>query len=446
MKKITPGLPLSFFRCITPLLGLLLLSSTGNTAPRKLPVLDRVVAIVNQEAIPESELNNQMTLLMLRLKQSETALPPLAQLRKQLLDKLVIEKLQLQKAKEAHIEIDEPELNKAIAELAARDDFSVDELQQFLGEQGLPFNKFRETIKNEITISKLQQREVGQNIHISPLDVEQFLASAAGQDQTGAEYHLGHILIALPETASAEEIAKSKKQAEGILQRLRSGADFAQTAVGESSGAQALKGGDLGWRKMVEIPTLFSNVVSTLKIGELHGPIRNDSGFHIIKLIDKRIDGKTATDITSVKKIHVRQILIKTASKMSDAEAQALLLKLRGQILSGEDFPKLALKYSQETQSASKGGDLGWVSPSTASLFFEKISILRPGEVSQPFKTDKGWHLVQVIEHRIGHTASEPMKTRATDLLFQRKFEERLVSWLRRLRDEAEVQIYLNDI
>lgn len=449
MKKISLGITPPPFRFMVRLLGLFLLFNTNiSAAPQKLDILDRVVAIVNQEAIPESELNSQMTLLMLRFKQNEMTLPPVAQLRKQLLEKLVIEKLQLQKAKDAHIEVEDSELNHALTELANRDTFTVAELQQFLEEQGVPFAKFRETIKNEIIISKLQQREVGQNIHVSSRDVEQFLASAAGQDQTGAEYQLGHILITLPASASAEEIAKAKKQAEGIMRRLKSGADFTQTAIGESGGTQALKGGDLGWRKIAEVPTLFSKVVSTLKVGELHGPVRNDSGFHIIKLIDKRIDGKTTTEIASVKKNHVRQILLKPSSKMPDTEAKALLTKLRSQILAGEDFAKLALKYSHETQSACKGGDLGWVSRTSAVApsFIQNITPLRPGEISQPFKTKLGWHLVQMIEYRIEHIASEPMKTRATDLLFQRKFEERLFSWLRRIRDEAEVQIYLKEV
>jgi len=336
MKKMARSIPLWSLSGIALWVGLCSLPTLLHSSPHKAAILDRIVAVVNHEAIPESELNRQMHMLMLRFRQNETPVPPLAQLRKQLLDKIILEKIQLQKAATAHIEVTEPELNKALTEISGRDNSSVEQLQKFLEEQGISFSQFRDNIKNELIISRLQQQEIGPTIHLSSAEIDQFVKSAALHDSSDAEYRLGHILIALPETPSAEAIAKAKQHAEQLLQRLRKGADFSEIAMGESAGAQALNGGDLGWRKSAEIPTLFAKITSKLKVGELNGPIHNDSGFHIIKLLDKRVDGHHYT-------------------------------------------PKL-------------------------------------------------------------------MRNKATDLLFQRKFEERLVTWLRRMRDEAEVEVYLNGI
>jgi peptidyl-prolyl cis-trans isomerase SurA len=303
---------------------------------KKLPTLDRMVASINNEAITASELNKQTDLLLVRLRQADTPMPSLPVLRKQVLEKMVLEKLQLQLAKEEGIEVTEDTLNKAIEDIAARDNLSTAQMQQFLEEQGIPFPQFRQTIKTEITLSKLHQKEIGQNIVISARDIDQFLNSPAGQDQTGAEYRLGHILISLPETPSNTQQQKIEERADTIVKELKAGADFTKTAIAKSAGQQALNGGDLGWRKAAEIPTLFSKVVSALRVGETYGPIRDTSGFHIIKLLDKR------------------------------------------------------------------------------SLSTEKASI-------------------------------EATRNKAMEYLYQRKFDEQLSSWVRRLRADAEIEIYLNE-
>ncbi len=302
-------------------------------------VLDRIVAVVNHDAIPESELNHQVELLMVRLRQSDFTLPPLDVLRKQLLDKLIMEKLQLQMAKDANIEVDEKTIDKTLEEMASRDGLTIEKMKQFLEEQGIAFDQFKSTIKNEMIISKLQQQELAPFITISTSDVEHFMTSPAGMDQSGVEYRLGHILITLPETASAEKIAAANSKAEELVKQLKAGQDFSQLAMSKSSGPQALNGGDLGFRKAAELPTLFSKIAPTLTKGQVMGPIRNESGFHIVKLLDKRIPGQ----LDSV-----------TASK-------------------------------------------------------------------------------------------EDLRMKAMDIIFQRKFEDKLVTWLRRIRDEAEVQVYLNE-
>lgn len=307
---------------------------------KKLPVLDHMVASVNNEAITGSELNKQTELLLVRLRQTDTPLPPLPALRKQVLEKMVLEKLQLQVAKQEGIEIDEPTLDKAVQDIAERDNLSVAQMQQFLEEQGIPFPQFRRTIKTELVLSKLHQKEIGQHITISKRDTEHFLNSPMGQDQTGAEYRLSHILIPLPEAPESIEQQKAEESAEAIAKQLKAGADFAKIAIAKSAGQQALNGGDLGWRKAAAMPTLFAKVVSTLRAGEVYGPIRDTSGFHIIKLIDKR-------------------------------------------------SPNIAANKNQNN--------------------------------------------------------AEAMRSKAMELLYQRKFDEQLVPWLRRLRADAEVKIYLNE-
>lgn len=280
----------------------LLFHSPLNAAPNQLPLLDRVVATVNQEAIPESELNQQFQLLVARLKQGENPnLPSEDVLRKQLLEKIILEKLQLQMAKEEKISVDETQLKQAINEIASRDNMSLPQLQSFLETQGITYKQFQESIKNEMTISKLQQKEIGQFISISASELDNFINSPQGQDQTGAEYRLRHILIALPESPTQNELAVAEKKAKDLIKKLKSGGDFGENALASSSGEQALKAGDLGWRKSTELPTLFSKVVPTLPVGAIHGPIKNTSGFHIIKLVDKRIDGATLDNPEAVK-------------------------------------------------------------------------------------------------------------------------------------------------
>lgn len=259
----------------------------------KMDVLDRVIATVNSEAIPESELNQQMQMLMLRLKQSEMKLPSEEELRKQLLEKIISEKLQLQVAKEEKIDIDEAYLNQAIEEIARRDNLTVQQLQKYLSDQNIEFKRFRETIKNEIIISKLQQKAIAPQISISASELDQFLNSPQGQDQSGAEYRVGHILIALPEKADAAEVAKAEKKAKDILAKLKAGADFQKTALSQSNNEQALNGGDLGFRKSSELPTLFAKAVPNLSVGDVSGPIKNSSGYHIIKLLEKRMGDGT---------------------------------------------------------------------------------------------------------------------------------------------------------
>jgi len=269
-----------FFLCLLALLGYPLLAQAA-----KLPVLDRMVASVNNEAITESELAQQTQFLVLSLQQGETTPPPMNELRQKVLDKMILEKLQLQLAK---AQGNDATVDQAIANIAERDHLTVDQLKAALAQQGFSYTQFRQARKTEITLSKIQMREIGQSISISDKDIEQFLQSPAGIEQSDVEYHLGHILIPLPETPSQEQIQAAKTQATDVLKALKSGADFAKTAIAQSAGQQALSGGDLGWRKMASVPSLFVKIVPRLSISEVYGPIQDTSGFHLIKLFNKR--------------------------------------------------------------------------------------------------------------------------------------------------------------
>lgn len=282
-------------------LGLLSFSSAALPVQKKLPVLDRMVASVNNEAITESELNRQTELLLVRLRQTETPLPSLSVLHKQLLEKMILEKCQLQIAVAEGITVDEKTLNQAVTEIASRDNLSIAEMRQFLEEQGISFTQFRETIKTELLLSKIQQKEIGQRITISKAEVEHFLASPAGQDQSGTEYHLSHILIALPEEPSQAEVEKTEASADALAKELKHGADFAKIAMAKSAGQQALEGGDLGWRNTAAIPSTFAKIAPTLRVGEVYGPLRNDGGYHIIKLLAKRSPTQTQENPTQAR-------------------------------------------------------------------------------------------------------------------------------------------------
>lgn len=415
--------------------------TTGNTT-KKFQSLDRMLAIVNNDTITDSELEYQTNLLLLRLKQNETELPPMAEFKKQILERMIMEKIQLQMATDSSIEIDDATLNQTLEEIARRDGMPLNQMRDFLEEQGIPFHYFSGTVKKELILSRLQQKEVGQHISVSKTDIEHFLNSPQGQDKTGCEYRLGHILIAMPEAPTPTQIEKAKQEAEDLKKQLQAGANFKTLAMAKSAGPQAFNGGDLGFKKSTELPTLFAKQALSLQVNEVYGPIRNSSGFHLIKLIEKRNEHGSLQD-EKIPLMHVRHILIQNSQKTSDAEAKALLTKIRAQITEGTPFEKMAKKHSEEHGSAPKGGDIGWISQQmVVPLFYQTASSLKAGELSQPFKTELGWHLVQMVERKMQKNTSEAMRNRAMDILYQRKFEDHLASWLKRIRQDAEVKIY----
>lgn len=403
-------------------------------------VLDKVVAVVNNDVISQYELENYTKLLVADLKaQSDAALPPKGVLQEQALNRMIIDKIQLQFAEQSGIEVDSITVSQALQHMAQQKGQTLEQLRQETEARGIIFDEYRELVRNEIIIQRLQSREVARDVAIAKSDIESFLSSPAGQDNSGTEYRISHILLLAPESPTPAALKQVQLKAEEIVASLKKGADFQKTAMAKSAGRQALNGGDLGWRNTGELPTLFVNYVPTMQIGDIVGPIRSAGGFHIIKLQDKR----AANEEQSIE-THVRHILIVPDKNTSSEEAKSVLAGIRKQIIKGGDFSKIAAKKSQDIRSASKGGDMGWVNEqSVLPKFYEVMSKLRNNEISEPFLTEDGWNLVQVLDRRTRHTSNEAAWNRAMEILTIRKTNEAIEAWTKRIRDEARVSILL---
>lgn len=403
-------------------------------------VLDKVVAVVNNDVISQYELENYTKLLVVDLKaQSDAALPPKDVLQEQALNRMILDKIQLQIAEQSGIEVDSITVSQALQHLAQQKGQTLESLRQETEARGIMFDEYRELVRNEIIIQRLQAREVSRDVAIAKSDIESFLSSPAGQDNSGTEYKISHILLLAPESPTPTALKQVQSKAEEIVASLKKGADFQKTAMAKSAGRQALNGGDLGWRNTGELPTLFVNYVPTMQVGDIVGPIRSAGGFHIIKLQDKR----TANEEHSIE-THVRHILIVPDKNTSSEEAKVVLAGIRKQIVKGGDFSKIAAKKSQDIRSASKGGDMGWVNEqSVLPKFYEVMSKLRNNEISEPFLTEDGWNLVQVLDRRTRHTSNEAAWNRAMEILTIRKTNEAIEAWTKRIRDEARVSILL---
>ncbi len=407
--------------------------------------IDSIMAIVNDTVITSSELEEQTRTIKQQLRQQNTPVPADESLQKQVLERLITNSLQLQLAASTGIRVDDDTLNRAINRIAEQNKLSLTEFRSLLEKDGFSFDKFREDIRGEIIITRLRQRQVDSRITVTDQEVAQFLAAQARQGKSDDSYRLGHILIALPEAASPEQIQTARQKAEKILEKLQTGsagdANFKETAIALSNGQQALEGGDLGWRSAGQLPSLFAPLVPTMKTGDISGIVRSASGFHIIKLLDYR-GGKRHM----VTQTLARHILIRTTELITDDDASIRLQKIVQRIKKGEDFAELARMYSDDKLSAIKGGDLGWVSPGEMVPVFEQaMNELPPENISTPFKSEFGWHIVQVQERREHDNTEEYTRSQAQDALRSRKIEEEYQNWLRRLRDEAYVEYRLND-
>lgn len=400
--------------------------------------IDRIVAVVNEDVITQTELEEQMRLVAQQLRGQNTAPPPAAVLQRQVLERIVLARLQLQLAQNFGIQVDDTTLNRALENIAAQNKMSLREFRDVLERDGYRFERFREDIRREIIVSRLRQREVDNRVIVTDQEVDNLLATQAAQGGAEDDYHLSHILLAVPEGASPEQIAAVQREAEALLERLRAGADFSELAISRSDGQQALQGGDLGWRKLAQLPTLFADAVPRMQVGQVSTPIRSPSGFHLIRLNDRR---GQATERNVVAQTHVRHILIRPNEVTTASEARLRLERLRERIEGGEDFAELARAHSDDRASATKGGDLGWVSPGEMVADFDRaVAEVPKGAVSSPFRTDFGWHIAQVLDRRDFDNTEEYQRTRAREDVRQRKIEEEYQIWLRRLRDESFVE------
>ena len=403
--------------------------------------LDRIVAVVNDDVIMQSELQARMDLVRGSLEDAGTPLPPEDILARQVLERLVIDHIQIQLAAEAGERVEDEELDRTMADLAARNNLDMAEFRAILEREGHDFAELREEIRQELLVARMHRRFVSSRIGVSPRDIDDYLATLDKQEGGNREYRLGHILIAVPEGASPEEMEASEEEAHALLQELRAGLDFAQAAVTHSDGQQALNGGDLGWRRASELPTLFADLVPRLSTGEVSEPIRSPSGFHLVKIVDSR-HGETHL----VTQTRARHILITPNEVTSDAEARARLAQLRERIALGDDFSELARAHSDDSGTAAIGGDLGWTVPGSLPLpLSEAIVALGESELSAPLRTELGWHLVQVVERRAYDGTEEVRRAAAARAIRERKFEEELQTWLRQIRQEAYVELRLQE-
>ena len=403
--------------------------------------LDRIVAIVNSDVISQSELDGHTRLVAADMRQQAGTELPRDVLQRQVLNRMIIDKIQLQMAEQVGIEVDSIAVSQAMHDMARQNGQTLEDFKISTQARGIDFNSYRETIRTDMITQTLQSREVGQEINVSKNDIESFLNSPAGQDQSGTEYRISHILIATSESPSPEALKRAQSEAQDIVTKLKSGDEFQKIAMTKSAGRQALKGGDLGWRTTGELPTLFVSYVPTMQVGDIAGPIRSASGFHIIKLQEKRVSAEESRTET-----HVRQIFVKTDANTSNEEAKAALHALQQKIKKGANFAKLAAQKSQEARTAEKGGDMGWVNEKIVlPKFYQVMTKLRNNEVSEPFQTDEGWHLIQVLARRTQRSSDEAAWNKAREVLTMRKANEVLEAWTKRIRDDAQVEILLAD-
>lgn len=402
--------------------------------------LDRVVAIVDEDVVLESELNDRAQAVLLRLKGQYTELPDEAVLRKQVLEQLIVERVQMGLAKRYEIKVEDEEVDQAIGRIREKNKMNEQQFEADLTRQGLNMAALRNQVRNEITISHLQQGVVSNRIKISPQEIDNFLASSDGKFATSPDFHIGHILIAIPSSADAEAIAAAEQKAKDIYQKLQNGADFAQLAIANSNDQAALQGGDIGWRKLAQLPELFGNQLAGLNTGLVTAPFRSGAGFHILKNIEQRGGGQQLIEQT-----HARHILVKTSEIMDESQAREKLLALKDRIEKGEDFAKLAKANSEDTGSMLSGGDLGWSSPGMFVAAFEEAMSNTPiGKISRPFKSQFGWHILEVLERRKEDMSEQMKRNQAQNMIRSRRFDEEFQLWLTQIREEAFVEVKLN--
>lgn len=401
--------------------------------------IDAIVAVVNDEVILSSDLDEKMTIIKQQLTAKGTIPPRERILRRQVLERLISDRLQIQLSKRQGIRISDQRLNDTIQNIARQNNMALKEFKDALEKDGFDFSNFRENIRSEMMMTRLRQRRVGDLITITEQEVDNFLSTQAVQGNIQDEYRLAQILIAIPEGASPAQISATKLKTEKILKRLNSGENFSQLAVAESNGQNALESGDLGWRKGGELPTPFVPAATSMKIGEISELIRTSSGFHIIKLVDKKGGPKHM-----VTQRRARHILLRPTEIMSKREVFRRLNEIKQRIENGDDFSALAKAHSQDKISANNGGDLGWINPGATAPQFERVmKKLKLKQVSEPFASRYGWHIVQLLDIRNRDNTVEFKRSKARELIRERKFSEELQTWLRKLRDEAYVDIRL---
>ena len=420
------------------MIGLCAALLMSSAAQAQMVELDRVAAIVDNDVIMASQVEERMNTIRAQLADSGTAeLPPADVIRNQVMDRLVLESIQLQMGERAGIQIDDGTLNQTMQQLAERNGVTLEQFRAVLERDGISYNHAREQVRRELIINRVRQRRVAERIEVSDQEVRNFLNSEMGRYQTSADYRLAMIVLPVPESASHDEARRQAEMASQLYGELRDGADFTQLAVSRSGGEHALEGGELGWRKAAQLPPAFASAVDRLDIGGVTEPLRSPAGYHIIKLLDKRGGENLLVD-----EYNVRHILIKPSEIRSEAEAAQLVQRLYERINDGESFETLARSFSEDPGSALNGGSLNWITPDAMVPEFRDTLLSTPRQqISAPFQSQFGWHILQVLDQRQVDMTDEMREQQARNLLQNRKFDEELQTWLLEIRDEAYVEI-----
>ena len=406
----------------------------------KIELLDRVVAVVDSGVVMESQLNQRVQDIIGRLRSDGMELPPKEVLEEQVLERLIVEEIQLQIGEQAGVKISDAELNRALSMIASENSMNLEQFKESLDANNDSYVKLRDQVRKELIIQRVQRGKVGANIEISEQEIENFLNSEEGRSRLAEEYNVQQILLSLSSSAPENKVNLVKEKGANLIKRYKEGESFEKLAATYSSDQNALEGGSLGWRKSSELPTLFSNVVVKMKVGEISELIRSGAGFHIIRLAEKRGDVVKFEDQTLV-----RHILIQSSEIRSENQTKELINEIYQELIDGEDFKQLARQHSEDPGSKMEGGELGWSSPDTFDPAFEAVmNSVDIGEMSKPFQSSFGWHILEVLDRRNEDISDDVRKNRAYSIIFNRKFEQELQRTLIELRSEAYVDIKLN--
>lgn len=425
------------------LLAICMAAPVWGQGARQPLLVDRIVALVGNEVITRYELNDRIERTVQELRARKIALPAPDELQKQVLDRMIVERVQLKHADETALRVDDQTVDAALARVAENNNLTLTQFRQALEKDGIPLKKFREELRTEILLSRLRDRDVEGRITVAESEIDLFLAdqeNAKGQD-TSTEYELSHILVRVPEQASPDQLAERRSRAEEALKRLRAGSEFTQVAAAFSDAPEALAGGGLGWRVRDRLPDLFVDALTKMKPGDLSEILRSPAGFHVLKLTNQRGAGAPFL----VEQNNARHILVRVNELVSESEAQRKLANIRERIVNGVDFAELA-KLNSDDGSAPRGGDLGWIYPGDTVPDFERaMRELKVGEISQPVKSPFGWHIIQVTERRMADMAADRKRLEARRFLRDKKSDEAYQEWVRQLRDRAYVEYRLEE-
>ncbi len=423
------------------LASLLFIANQFNAQAADIIKLDRIVAIVDQTVITERELESRIATVTAQFKKQGTELPEESILRKQILERLITDTLQIQYAAQIGLKVDDNQLDKTIEKIAEQNNLTLTEFSEALAKDGISMLKFRADIRNEITVARLREREVDGRVNVSESEIDNYLTSQSSLNENTDEFEISHILIRTPEEGATEDIQKAKAKVDEAASQLNSGVSFAKVSASFSDAPNALEGGSLGWKKGSQMPALFLDALKNMQAGEISAPLRSPNGFHLLKLTNKRGGNSPLV----IQQTHARHILIKITEVMSDKEAETKINAIKERLDNGEKFEVLARQFSEDS-TASNGGDLNWVNPGdTVPPFEAAMNALKDGQISTPVRSQFGWHIIQVIERRSQDMSKESARLKARQEIRSRKADEAYQDWIRELRDRAYVELRLED-